>query len=546
MLAGIAFFLLALNFMETALKQLAGRRFKLFLKKESTGLLKAIGGGAIVTALLQSSSIVNLLVLSMVGAGIVQMENALALMLGSNLGTTLSSWLIATLGFDFNITSVAYPVAGIAGICMAFLNRESKWFSWSKFLFSLAFLFVALGFIKNGMEDFVNQADLAIFNRYPLIVFLLLGIALTAVIQSSSLTIAITLSALYTQAISLQVAMAIVLGSEIGTSIKLLLAAANGSATKKRVALGNFLFNTVTATILFVLLRPVHQFITGILHLDNELVALVFFQSFINIICLLLFLPLLKPLGRFLLNRFSETENGCRYISKITVTDPEIAMEALENETKQFINHVLDYSLQSFGLSTGIRPTDAVQIHFDNKTIPEKYDHIKHLYGEMHNFYIKLQKATIVNPETERLNQLVAAIRNSMYAAKNISDIQHDIRQMSNSSNDIKYSFYIQSGERLFGFYRQFQPLLNGNSVSGYTAGLSEVYQNITKGYAESLQALYKDSLANRVNEIEISTLINFNRELYTFFKSTLFGLKDYLLSPKEAEYFDNLPGFIR
>ncbi|MBK8496369.1 MAG: hypothetical protein IPL50_16225 [Chitinophagaceae bacterium] len=183
---------------------------------------------------------------------------------------------------------------------------------------------------------------------------------------------------------------------------------------------------------------------------------------------------------------------------------------------------------------------------FDNKTIPEKYEHIKHLHGEMHNFYIKLQKTTTVNPETERLNQLVAAIRNSMYAAKNISDIQHDIRQMSNSSNDIKYSFYIQSGERLFGFYRQFQPLLKGNTVSGYTAGLSAVYQNITTGYAESLQALYKDSLANRVNEIEISTLINFNRELYTFFKSTLFGLKDYLLSPKEAEYFDNLPGFIR
>ncbi|MBK8496370.1 MAG: Na/Pi cotransporter family protein [Chitinophagaceae bacterium] len=156
---------------------------------------------------------------------------------------------------------------------MAFLNRESKWFSWSKFLFGLAFLFVALGFIKSGMEDFVKQTDLAFFNRYPLIVFLLLGIALTAVVQSSSLTIAITLSALHTQAISLQVAMAIVLGSEIGTSIKLFLAAANGSATKKRVALGNFLFQCGYRDHTFVLLRPVYQFITGVLHLNNELIA---------------------------------------------------------------------------------------------------------------------------------------------------------------------------------------------------------------------------------------------------------------------------------
>ncbi|MGB5007376.1 MAG: Na/Pi symporter [Ferruginibacter sp.] len=546
MLAGIAFFLLALNFMETALKQLAGRKFKLFLKKQTIHSIKAIGGGAIVTALLQSSSLVNLLVLSMVGAGIIQMENALALMLGSNLGTTLSSWLIATLGFNFKIDSIAFPVAGIAGVLMAFLNRESKWFSWSKFLFGLAFLFVALGFIKSGMEDFVKQTDLAFFNRYPLIVFLLLGIALTAVVQSSSLTIAITLSALHTQAISLQVAMALVLGSEIGTSLKLFLAAANGSAIKKRVALGNFLFNAVTVIILFVLLRPVYQFITGVLHLNNELIALVLFQSFINILSVLLFFPFLKRFGQFLVNRFSEPENGCRFISKITVADPELAMDALENETRQFINHVMDYSLQSFGLSTATQSHDAVQKNFDNKTIPGKYEHIKHLHGEMHNFYIKLQKTTTVNPETERLNQLVAAIRNSMYAAKSIHDAEHDILQMSNSSNDVKYDFYLQSGERLFDFYRQVQTLLKGNTVSGYTAGLSAVYQNITTGYAESLQALYKDSLANRVSEIEISTLINFNRELYTFFKSTLYSLKDYLLSPKEAEYFDNLPGFIR
>ena len=212
MLAGVAFFLLAMNFMENALRILAGRRFKLFLKKQTTSKVKAISGGAIVTALLQSSSVVNLLVLSMVGAGVVKMENALAIMLGSNLGTTLNSWIIATLGFNFNIESFVLPVAGITGICMAFINSESKWFLWCKFLFSLAFLFIALGFIKTGMEEFVKQTDLSFFNQYPLIVFLLLGILLTTIVQSSSATIALTLSALHTNAITLYVATAIVLG----------------------------------------------------------------------------------------------------------------------------------------------------------------------------------------------------------------------------------------------------------------------------------------------------------------------------------------------
>src|SRR6188508_2257950 len=92
MLAGVAFFLLAMNSIESSLRGLAGRRFKLFLKRQTTDKAKAIAGGALVSGLLQSSSIVNLLALSMVGAGIVKMENALAIMLGSNLGTTLNSW----------------------------------------------------------------------------------------------------------------------------------------------------------------------------------------------------------------------------------------------------------------------------------------------------------------------------------------------------------------------------------------------------------------------------------------------------------------------
>jgi phosphate:Na+ symporter len=107
MLAGVAFFLLAMGFMEDGLRQLAGRKFKLFLKKQTHHKIKAIGGGAVVSALLQSSSVVNLLVLSMVGASVLKMENALALMLGSNLGTTCNSWLMAALGFNFNPDAVA-------------------------------------------------------------------------------------------------------------------------------------------------------------------------------------------------------------------------------------------------------------------------------------------------------------------------------------------------------------------------------------------------------------------------------------------------------
>ncbi len=546
MLAGVAFFLLAMNFMENALRILAGRRFKLFLKKQTTSKVKAISGGAIVTALLQSSSIVNLLVLSMVGAGVVKMENALAIMLGSNLGTTLNSWIIATLGFNFNIESFVLPVAGITGICMAFINSESKWFLWCKFLFSLAFLFIALGFIKTGMEEFVKQTDLSFFNQYPLIVFLLLGILLTTIVQSSSATIALTLSVLHTNAITLYVATAIALGAEIGTTFKLFLASAGGLASKKRVALGNFLFNIVIVSIMFLLLRPVNHLISQLFQIKDNLIALVFFQSFVNLCCIILFFPFLNLFGKFLLKRFSDKEDESFYISKVPVTDTDLALEALENETNHFISHVIDYSLELFNLTEDIKANHTVHKNFHRKTVAEKYDYIKQLHGEMHGFYLRLLNVASDKRETERLNQLISAIRNSMYAAKNIRDAQHDIEQMRNSSNDIKYSFYTESREKLLNFYQRIRTMLNKEKGTNHFEELTAVYQSITSGYSETLHLLYKESLPKSVSEMEISTLINFNRQLYTSFKSVLYGLKDYLLTPKEAEYFDSLPGFIR
>lgn len=546
MLAGVAFFLLAMNFMENSLRLLAGRGFKIYLKKQTANKAKAIGAGVVVTAILQSSSIVNLLVLSMVGASVVKMDNALAIMLGSNLGTTLNSWILATLGFNYNIESLALPVAGIAGISMAFMKSESKGYLWFKFLFSLAFLFIALGYIKTGIEEFVRQTELSFFAHYPIIVFLLLGILLTTIVQSSSVIIALVLSALHSHAITLYVGTAIVLGSEIGTTVKLFLPAASGQPSKKRVALGNFLFNLVTVIVMYFLLWPVNQFITEVLQIKNNLIALVFFQTLVNICCILIFFPFLKLLGKFLLSRYTGREDEYFNIRKGSVAETDIALEELENGTKHFIGLVMEYSLHSFNQKETLMPELRMAANFHRKSVAGQYEYIKQLHGEMYSFCLQLQKATSVRKEMERVEQLISGIRNAMYAAKNIRDTQHDIEQIRNSSNDTKYNYYVQSCEKLLKFYQRVRMLLENKVGINYFAELTAIHQSITTGYAESVKLLYQESPANRINEIEISTLINFNRELHTSFKSVLFGLKDFLLTAKEAEYFDALPGFIR
>jgi phosphate:Na+ symporter len=546
LLTGIAIFLLGMNFLEDGLRQLAGRPFKLFLKKQTSGKLKAIGGGALVTAILQSSSVVSLMVLAFVGAGVIGMKNALAIILGANLGTTFNSWIVATIGFNFNIESFALPIAGVSGILMMLANKESRLYHWCRLLFGFSFLFVGLNYIKTGMEDAVHQVNLSSLNEQPVIVFLLAGFLITSLIQSSSATVAITLSALHANAIGLFAATAIVLGSEIGTTIKLVLASIKGLAAKKRVALGNLLFNIINTFIILLFLFPINRFITDIAGIRNNLVALVFFQSLVNFTGIILFYPFLDMFGKFLEKRFTKTDKETLFIHKVKAADTELALAALENETQHFIYHVAYFTLDALDKPTTILNSILLYRDFGSKKIMEKYEYIKHLHGEIYRYSLQLQNLVTEKDISARLNHLTSSSRNAMYAAKNLKDAFPDIEQLKKSSNDIKYNFYCQTSKRILEFYEESIRLLISGRPEIYFKQLTSIYKSVQEGYRATLKELYKEGLAKNLNEIEFSTLLNFNREMYTSEKSILFALKDYLLDEKESVYFDELPGFIR
>ncbi len=546
LLAGIAIFLLGMNMLEESMKQLAGRPFKLFLKKQSSSRPKAIIGGAVVTAILQSSSVVNLMVLGFVGANVLEMQHALALMLGSNLGTTFSSWIIATVGFRMNIENIAYPLAGIAGLSMLLSGKNSMLQNWSRLLFGTGLLFMGLNMIRNGMESSLFVIDLSAFNKYPLIIFLITGFALTAIIQSSTVTIAIVLSALHTGAIELIAAMAIVLGAETGTILKLVLASMKGLAAKKRVALGNLLFNSITTIIVFILIYPVYRFITETIMIKDNLLALVFFQSFVNITGIVLFYPFLNIFTQFLENRFRDNADESLYISKVAASDTELAILALEKEVTHFMLHSISFTREAFGLPADERLSGKWQKVNSKSDLRQQYAYLKQLHGEAFGYACKVQNSSTDDSFTVKLNQLVASNRNTMYAVKSVKDALPDIEQLKNSSNDLKFTFYRNARAKASDFcYKAVTLILMKKTASGFT-GLHDLHKQIIGGYAGNLQLLFDEHTHDSVSEIEISTLINVNRELHTSYKSFMFALKDLLLDAKEAAYFDELPGFIR
>ncbi|MBL0130810.1 MAG: Na/Pi cotransporter family protein [Chitinophagaceae bacterium] len=544
-LAGVAIFLLGVRFLEESLQQLAGRRFKLYLKKQTASKIKAIGGGALVTGVLQSSSVVSLMVLAFVGAGIITMPNALAVILGANLGTTITGWIVALAGFNFNIENMALPVTGIAGLGFAIFNKQSRWYNWSRFLLGFSFLFVGLGYMKTGIEGLVLSMDLQQYAQAPLVIFLVIGFMITSLIQSSSATVAITLSALYAGAFTLNDGIAIVLGSEIGTTMKLFVASIKGSSSKRRVALGNFLFNVITVLLVLIFLFPLSRLVTDVIGIKDKLIALVFFQTLVNIIGIILFYPLLNLFARFLENRYRNIEDEAMFIHKVKSVEPSLGIFALENESRHFLHTVLDFTWSCFEKENSHAISMELHKGFSGKTIPDKYAYIKFLHGEIHTFYIQLQKSVTEKEDIEKLDRLISSVRNGMYAAKSIKDAIPDMDQLRNSANDIKYNFFIQTRQSVDDFCNQIYELLN-ESPGQHFEKLTALYHSVTGNYSIILHQLYRESTAGQVSETEISTMINFNREVFTAFKSLVFGVKDYLFDKKQSGYFDDLPGFIR
>jgi phosphate:Na+ symporter len=545
--AGIGLFLFAMYLLEESLKNLSGRNFKLFLQRITKNKLGAVTGGAIVTAILQSSSMVSFMVLAFVGAGVFTMKNAMAIILGANLGTTLSSWLVATLGFNVDIEVVAYPAVCLGGLLLILLGNRKTIKYISFFLFGFGLLFIGLSFMKTAMEAQVKISDFSIYADMSLAVFLLIGFIITLLVQSSSVTMALTLSALHAGAISFPIAATIILGSETGTTIKIILGAIGRNASKKRIVLGNVLFNLFLTLFAFIFLKPILLFITDVLSINNPLIGLVTFSTLINLVSILLFLPILDSFTKFLERFFKDTDgSAAAFISHATIAEPITALDFFKRETEYFLHNSMLFNLELFKIDTRyLREQENFKdinekIKFSIKTKEEKYDFLKELQGELQAFYLDLRPK--LQPEQySELNQLISAVRSAMHSVKSIKDIADNITNLSQSSKDIKYNFFVNHKKETENLYLQLNELLILKKEASF-GNLQEIFHGIQKNYSSALNNFYSEAQNAPIEDLDITTIINFNRELFTSNKAMLIGIKDYLLKEKEAEEFNVIP----
>ncbi|MBP8033735.1 MAG: Na/Pi cotransporter family protein [Bacteroidia bacterium] len=537
LLAGLGMFLYGMFHLEDTMKQLEGRSFKLFLQKHTKHKLSAILSGTLVTAVLQSSSIVNLMVLSFVGAGMLSMRNALSVALGANIGGTVNSWLVALIGFKIDIGSFTMPIIGIAGLGLIVFRNKKTLYQIAKFCMGFGLLFLGLDFMKESMDAMIKAFDFAPYLSYPRIVFVLIGFILTALIQTSAATVVIVLSALYVHILPIETAVAVVLGAELGATIKIVIGSIGGIAAKKRVAFGNILFNIVTSLFGFVFLVPIISLFNQVLGLQDPIFILVAFQTLINIVGVILFYFFLDGFARFLEKRFiSDAQSATYFIQNIKPEMHSNSIELMEKEVGLFIYRVIHLNKEVFQIKHEEEPDNIYQRYtkeksfFSTLTYIEKYNVIKKAEGEILLVYTNVVEEPIHHDDFKHLNQLMTATRSAMYSAKAMKDIIEDRKEFSNSVNEVKFDIYKMIRQQLSDFYCKANLILLETDQAKILLALHELKETIKQEYEQRIKNTYQEAGKTIIKEIDISTLFNASRELYASSESLIDALKIYLL----------------
>ena len=545
--AGIGLFIFAMYLLEESLKNLSGRNFKIFLQRITKNRVGAATGGVIVTGVLQSSSMVSLLVLAFVGAGVFTMKNALAIILGSNLGSTFGNWFVATIGFKFNIEIIAYPAVCLGGLLLIVYRKRETIKNISYLLLGFGLLFIALSFMKIALEDQVKLFDFSKYLHMPSIFFLFIGFIITLIVQSSSVTMAITLAALNADVIHVFSAALVILGSETGTTIKMLLGAIGSNASKKRIVFGNLIFNIFLTFISFIFLKSILFLITDVLTITDPLIILVAFSSLINLFSIIIFLPFLDYFVLLLEKLIKDTDSSITaFIGQASSNDPETALDLFQKETAYFIYNCMLFNLALFKIDTTLFQDNSNFINsnqkqkFFTKSSEEKYEFLKKLQGEIQVSYIDI-RSKLQGEKSAKINRLISSVRSAMYSVKSIKDIGTNIYNLQNSSKDIKFDFFLQHKMEIEKLYKELIFFLKDNHSVSYEA-LKKLFTNIEFNYTTALNNLYNNAQKTPINNLDITTAINFNRELFTSNKALLMSVKDFLLDEKQAEEFNEIP----
>lgn len=353
LIGSLGLFLYGMKIMSEGLQKFAGDSLRRILTAMTTNRVTGVLTGVLITALIQSSSATTVMVVSFVNAGLLTLTQSIGVIMGANIGTTVTAWLISALGFKVDIAAFSLPLLAI-GIPLLFSGKSSRK-SIGEFIFGFSFLFMGLQALKSNAPDLGANPDMLAFVQsytdlgfLSIIIFLIIGAILTMIVQASAATMAITLIMCANGWIDYHLGVALVLGENIGTTITANLAALTGNTQARRAALAHLVFNIFGVCWVLVLFYPftnaVSWFVTHMMHITDPAVAVSFklaaFHTAFNIsntFIMIWFVNLIEKTVRALIKQKDEEEEyRLRYITGGMLSTAELSILQAHKEISLF------------------------------------------------------------------------------------------------------------------------------------------------------------------------------------------------------------------
>lgn len=421
----LGLFLFGIKLLSEGLQKSAGDKMKAILKLMTKNRFISIMTGLLITIIIQSSSATTVMVVSFVNAGLMGLTQAIGVILGANIGTTFTGWLVALLGFKVDITSLA--LVSIAFAAPMMFSKKNKTRDAADILLGFGVLFLGLNFMSHSIPDITGNIEvlefLATFNSDTLwmnMLCILLGTLVTIVVQSSSAAMAMTLTMAYNGWLGVTASAALILGSNIGTTITAYLASIGTSTTAKRAAWAHIFFNVVGSVIALILFHPLLKLVNYITPgdiytlegatLSTQLpLFLAMFHSVFNIMNTIIFFPFVRQYAHFierLVPAKAEYDEGTyhfKYIGGVFIDSPEIYMLAIRDEIKKMANLACNMLTRYRGMFNN-RGAD---IESDALAMKKDEDYADQMQEQLSDFCVHLLQDSQTPTNASSLNCLI-------------------------------------------------------------------------------------------------------------------------------------------
>jgi phosphate:Na+ symporter len=356
--AGVAIFLFGMLCMEQGFKAFTGGTLERVLRKSTNRTWKSLSFGIVTTTLMQSSSLVSVITISFLSAGLIGLAQGIGIIFGANLGTTTGAWIVAGFGLKVNLSAYALPML-VFGVLLIFQQHKGlKGGGW--ILVGFGFLFLGIHYMKEGFAGFADTLDLtqyALSGLKGLLVYTLFGMLATVVMQSSHATLVLIITALGAGQVTYENALALAIGSNIGTTVTAVLGSISAPVSGRRLAGAHLIFNVGTGLIALLAIRylvdAVEMISDGIGIADDDFtLKLAVFHTLFNLIGVALFTPMTGALVQLLERLMKETRpdyDAPRYLNDASLEFPGTAMLALRRETQHLFNNA--FSIIAHGVN---------------------------------------------------------------------------------------------------------------------------------------------------------------------------------------------------